>query len=800
MTTSAVGLPQSSGVEMRVHGVGGGHEVFRALGRPVYKETADARVRVGSLPRLPKHELKLINWSRPRKISGNLSWYLAYPFTVLNVAGYMGPERSEDRSEKRLWWFMRAGIVVSSLMMTFAMAAWITVILETGWRLLGGTAEGLSTTILGAFAPGLLAAFIVNRMVRGRPLADKGNCWVSLLNLAVLLGTAVYLAGRPASKDAIFDFGDANARDPMTLMIITTTVVMWTFALALCFIAWRAEYSRRQHDWAEPDRTALAGAGILIALAIAILHTGGSILRLALQTVLKYAPPGIEPLTYDPRVHAVLLPPPDDLEPRAVVPTRDYFTQLLPIDLVPVFFLATVAILGVLVWREFRLRKPKFSEESTHSLARKQVAPFHVVIEETHEFLARTGIVAMVGSIGVWLVLAAAVFAASNHGWGKDEWVVPLMVGLKIAGLILLVIIVARRPAHVAYGLRHLFGSLADIAGFWAPDLHPLAAASYRRAVLRGIRIGIRDVREDHPGKPIALVGHSQGSVICAWFVRGGHWNENEAESRSDEEGLAMGLHQVPREQSDRIALFSCGSPLVSLYSTFFPRYFNDDFFRTALKMSYGNIWYNYWRQTDPIGSKLSGHNATTHGDGPQVQDIDVTELANEETRGHCEYWQDDRIRRDVEAYFAFFGLVKKWHNEFNDLTRQQDPPITNTTVRMVQSDKATISFDCGGEPFTHTISYRLERFERQGRFYRQGWEPFPGEIVPGNGHRRVWSATADEYLETEHLATAGNGRQRRLRAFVPGRLHVATHHAGGNSHLRWLRVSIPRRGHLTGN
>ena len=568
MTTSAVGLPQSSGVEMRVHGVGGGHEVFSALGRPVYKETADARVRVGSLPRLPKHELKLINWSRPRKISGNLGWYLAYPFTVLNVAGYMGPERSEDRSEKRLWCFMRAGIVISSLMITFAMAEWITVILETAWRLLGGTTEGLSTAILCAFAPGLLAAFIVNRMVRGRPLADKGNCWVSLLNLAVLLGTAVYLAGRPASTDVIFDFGEANASDPMTFMIITTTMVMWTFALALCFIAWRAEYRRRQ-GWAEPDRTGLAGAGILIALAIAILHTGGSILRLALQTVLKYAALGIERLTYDPRVHAVLLPPPDDLEPRAVGTTRDYFTQLLPIDLVPVFFLATAAILGVLLWREFRLRKPKFSEGSTHLLGRKQVAPFHVVIEDTHEFLARTGIVAMVGSIGLWLVLAAVVFAASNHGWGKDDWVVPLMVGLKIAGLLLFMVIVARRPAHVAYGLRQIFGSLADIAGFWAPDLHPLAGASYRRAVLRGIRIGIRDVREDHPGKPIALVGHSQGSVICAWFVRGGHSNENGAESRSDEQGLAMGLHQVPREQSDRIALFTCGSPLVSRYRTF---------------------------------------------------------------------------------------------------------------------------------------------------------------------------------------------------------------------------------------
>ncbi|MGZ6777693.1 MAG: hypothetical protein ACXVGO_01730, partial [Mycobacterium sp.] len=60
MTASAEGLPQSGGVEMRVHGVGD-HGLFSALGKPVYTGTAADRVRIGSLPSIPKHELKLIH-------------------------------------------------------------------------------------------------------------------------------------------------------------------------------------------------------------------------------------------------------------------------------------------------------------------------------------------------------------------------------------------------------------------------------------------------------------------------------------------------------------------------------------------------------------------------------------------------------------------------------------------------------------------------------------------------------------------------------------------------------------------
>ncbi len=77
-------------------------------------------------------------------------------------------------------------------------------ILETAWRLLDGTEDRFSTVLLCGFAPGLLALLIVNRMVRGRPLADKGNWWVSLLTLGALAYLRFYLSGRPADKPALF--------------------------------------------------------------------------------------------------------------------------------------------------------------------------------------------------------------------------------------------------------------------------------------------------------------------------------------------------------------------------------------------------------------------------------------------------------------------------------------------------------------------------------------------------------------------------------------------------------------------
>ena len=42
------------------------------------------------------------------------------------------------------------------------------------------------------------------------------------------------------------------------------------------------------------------------------------------------------------------------------------------------------------------------------------------------------------------------------------------------------------------------------------------------------------------------------------------------------------------------------------------------------------------------------------------MRDIDVTELEDDATKGHYEYWQDGRVRRDIEEYFSSFDLVDK--------------------------------------------------------------------------------------------------------------------------------------------
>jgi hypothetical protein len=493
---------------------------------------------------------------------------------------------------------------------------------------------------------------VLNRMLRGRPLVDQGNSRVALLTLAVLLGAAGYLGTRAAAGKGMLGLGTATARDPMTVMVGATTLVAFGFAIALCWIAWRSEGGRRGTAGPRPipDRTALAGAGILIAFAIAILHTTGSGLRLMVQTILKYTPTVIER-----RVQGAA----DGSRIVAESAAYDHFDDVLPIDVIPILFLMMTTFFGALVWREYLRRRPASADGVGRPLGFKEPAGSHVLLQDTREFLGRMGLIGMLGSIALWTALVGSVLVAAESGWGADESLTPVFIALKIAGLLLVVVVVVRRPERLAERTKRVLESLADVAGFWAPDLHPLAGASYRPAVLRGLRRGIQDVRKDEPTKPIALVGHSQGAVICAWFIRGGHWQERSSENCSDEYALTMRLHDS-HEQSDRIALFTCGSPLGSLYRTFFPRYFDENFFSTAARKSYGKVWHNYWRNTYPIGARLNRDVVEPAVDDPQVRDIDVTELVDEVTRGHCEYWQEGRVRRDIEEYFASFDLLDR--------------------------------------------------------------------------------------------------------------------------------------------
>ena len=61
--------------------------------------------------------------------------------------------------------------------------------------------------------------------------------------------------------------------------------------------------------------------------------------------------------------------------------------------------------------------------------------------------------------------------------------------------------------------------------------------------------------------------------------------------------------------------------------------------------MTYGGShWRNYWRKTDPIGTRLPI---------PAKDNVDVTELRDEETRGHGEYWREPWLRADITGFLV---------------------------------------------------------------------------------------------------------------------------------------------------
>ena len=470
----------AAGVEIRVHGIGD-HATFSALGTPNYKELVDSRVWIGRVPPVPPHKLRLVNWSRAnRKLTRHLSWYLAFPFTLLNVAGYMEPKAKVPR------YVMRVGIGVASLCLTIAMAAWITVILETAWRALTDTDDRLTGVVLQAVGPCLLIVFIVYRMIVGRVLVDKGGTLISVFNILALVGMIRYLHSKPASRTGgplgwyLVDTGSPqNTIDPMTTIVGYTTVIVWCVALFLCLFAIRMRRAG----------AGFAGAAVLLVLAVSLLHAAGSTLRLFTASLF-----GLVSSSADRVVHSapstrggevsignVLLPKADQLNSAG----HQFVVSLgkaLRIDLIPIFFIVMIVVFGGLLWIRLWWRRwdrnaaasEVTDQQSRSGRPKKETQPvskIHFLVERLPARLAYAVVVAILATAGVWGLMIVGFRVASTR------FVDDLMVGLQILGAVAIAMVVLRRPQNVAERLRRTFGAVADIAGFWAPDLHPLAGA-----------------------------------------------------------------------------------------------------------------------------------------------------------------------------------------------------------------------------------------------------------------------------------------------------------------------------------
>ena len=176
--------------------------------------------------------------------------------------------------------------------------------------------------------------------------------------------------------------------------------------------------------------------------------------------------------------------------------------------------------------------------------------------------------------------------------------------------------------------LSQIFDIVADIAGFWPREWHPLAGASYRHRVMKALTSTCALVPDE---RQLILVGHSQGSVIAYWY--------------------AARVDRSPK----RLDLVTCGSPLQTLYAMAFPRWFAPA--RRAEVAARVRSWSNVWRATDPIASELAP--AAPDAGSPGIRNRQIADPADNRkkpkvgVRGHGDYWTDASHVQVVAALTA---------------------------------------------------------------------------------------------------------------------------------------------------
>jgi hypothetical protein len=176
-------------------------------------------------------------------------------------------------------------------------------------------------------------------------------------------------------------------------------------------------------------------------------------------------------------------------------------------------------------------------------------------------------------------------------------------------------------------GVARVVGNLWDVLTFWPRRFHPLAAPCSAERAVPELRARIEYLTRVE-GKPLVVVGHSQGSVLACAAVGS--------------------VRDVPQ---DRLRLVTFGSPLGSLYAPTWPAYVPPLLAETKRKV---DRWAGFWRATDPIGAAVPGVAVGGRLDDPRQasaaeydEDRPVLErpLGPYARAGHSHYLTDARVR-----------------------------------------------------------------------------------------------------------------------------------------------------------
>ncbi|MFD6891145.1 hypothetical protein [Streptomyces sp. NPDC059957] len=584
-----------SPIEIRVHGVGD-HGPLSALGSVGLEPSAQPIEGIESYqkPQIPAHDLALVNWSRTSRGVAGFLWYLAIPFTLLNVVGYMKP------AERQRGWYTVARL--AGMLATVVLTAWLIVIMETVLEYVPGLAD--KTQLAQGLSAGLPAAAVVAAILCRTWLRPQHRippilaCAHALLAVVVAAAVLVCKPARIERRSWPNNFGyggdvpgaavgagvDPRA-DAMMLFVLISTLAAVFLATAL----WNS------------------AAAVVTMLVFLGLHATGAILRLGTEWLMAY----LEYIGAVADRASGMAPSAHVL--RAADPQGD---RVLLLDLVPI--VACAAIVGFAVAFAIMARASKWSD----TLASADLPAYrgrwfiHLVITALPQLIRRALIFAFFIYIALAIVIGLVARSTSWSGW-------PLTVALILTHTIVAGVLVFIAMRGKVSAAPKVFGTVADVAGFWPVRYHPLAGSSYRDEVVGGLRDALGCHRED----AVVLFAHSQGSVLGAWLLA----NEMVPENLQDDAALGAveGPSLLPPAES--LYLLTCGSPLKSLYRGFFPSYFHDQFFLRAGERTAG--WFNAWRKTDPIATQMPD---AVSG---QVHDQEIDEVDSNHLRVHSDYW-----------------------------------------------------------------------------------------------------------------------------------------------------------------
>ena len=581
-------------VEIRVHGIGN-KELLDALGHPLF-ERLNPACEVATSPPVPSHTVRIVNWARSNtEFTKGFFWYVALPFTLINVVGYMRPPLGKRYS------FPICG-TLAGMVLTAAQIGWGVLLVETVVAYLPVGAEDKQWS---AQIPLMLALVMMTIMIyrtnsirHANDVRDPGpSITVLVLNLATALATG--LALHPHFEGPIIDTlgvlspwkmtDRSPLRNPMLLWATATTAAVYVIASILLFRLILPGAGKRppdvpvpasQTDQADPclpdeidprgeDRqvvphpyTPHAMAALVIMASSILLHTMGSLLFIAVGDVM-WVIRGLffsdKPLSLDGDTDMSTFYEIEGL--------GSYQIKLL--DILSLYGFGLFALMG-LCWVAFGARSARGPDSRWPIDAKQRAERQRTRIVETGKFMPRISL-GFFGSSAVAVVASTLMFLHLDLASSPVPQVLSTLCHFLAYALVLATALDQLHPVTDKAKL------VADVVGFWPIRNHPLAGISYRRRVVAGILMEM----SRYPHRTIVLVGHSQGSVICKWLIR---------------------KRNLPVSK-EHLHLITCGSPLVSLYQTFFPAYFtDDDFAEVPRKVA---SWHNFWRATDPIATSV---------------------------------------------------------------------------------------------------------------------------------------------------------------------------------------------------